>query len=209
MARRGRKRSLTPDEAALWQAVVQTAEPLAPARARPAAPDTESEPAPDPEAEAPPVPPIPRPSKSGYRASSGGMAAVHGAQTPAAEAKKRLQQLSHGQTAGIDRRTASRFTRGRMNIDGRIDLHGMTQETAHRALCGFLARAYDKGSRCVIVVTGKGSRGGEGGGVLRRMVPMWLNEPGLRSRILSFSHAQPRDGGEGALYVLLKRKRGG
>jgi DNA-nicking Smr family endonuclease len=206
MARRGRKRFLTPDESALWQAVVQNAEPMIPARARRATPHSDTDAAQDPP-EPPPPPPIPRPIKSGHRAVSGGLTPVHGAQTPAAEAKKRLHQLSHGQTAGIDRRTATRFTRGRMGVDGRIDLHGMTQETAHRALCGFLARAYDRGSRCVIVVTGKGTRGGEGGGVLRRMVPLWLNEPGLRSRILSFSHAQPRDGGEGALYVLLKRKR--
>lgn len=166
MARRGRKRSLTPDEAALWRAVTETTEPLEGTRAPFAPPAPEAHSACEADAEPPPPPPIPRPTKSGYRAVASGMTAVHGGQTPAAEAKKRLHQLSHGQTHGIDRRTASRFTRGRMAIEGRLDLHGMTQETAHRALCGFLARAYEKGSRCVIVVTGKGSRGGEGGGVL-------------------------------------------
>lgn len=202
MRRSRRPRSLTPDEAELWRAVMKDAEPLPLRRARrehglpPGT--TTPDPAPAAPPEPPPIPPIPKPApKTRIRQPE---------PPPPAPPASRPHPLSHGETAGIDRRTAGRFTRGRMDIDGRIDLHGMTQETAHRALCAFLARAYDRGSRCVIVVTGKGSRG-EGGGVLRRMVPMWLNEPGLRHRILSFAHAQPQHGGEGALYVLLRRHR--
>jgi len=93
-----------------------------------------------------------------------------------------------------------------MAIDGHLDLHGMTRERAHQALSAFMHQAYDRGARCVLVVTGKGS-GREGGGVLRRDVPLWLNQSGLRALVLSFTHAQVRDGGQGALYVLLKRRR--
>lgn len=200
--RRKRSRGLSPEEAELWRAVVRDAEPLH-RPVRRAAADGPGATAPDdPAAEPlpPPIPPIPKPApKTPQRRGP-----VQPA--PVTSAKRRLEELAHGETANIDRRTAGRFTRGRMVVDGRLDLHGMTQETAHRALCGFLARAYDAGHRCVIVVTGKGLRG-EGSGILRRMVPQWLNEAGLRTRILSFSYAQPRDGGEGALYVLLKRKR--
>lgn len=200
MRRPKRSRSLTPDEADLWRAVMKDAAPLQKRRVRTPSRDVpfgESTPEPEPP-QPPPIPPIPKPApKTRIRQPE---------PPPPPAPASRPHQLSHGETVGIDRRTAGRFTRGRMEIDGRIDLHGMTQDTAHRALCAFLARAYDRGSRCVIVVTGKGSRG-EGGGVLRRMVPMWLNEPGLRHRILSFTHAQPQHGGEGALYVLLKRHR--
>ena len=61
-------------------------------------------------------------------------------------------------------------------------------------------------------MTGKGAcaeveKGWRGAGVLREAVPGWLNDPVNRTRILSFCHAQPRDGGDGALYVLLKRRR--
>jgi len=93
-----------------------------------------------------------------------------------------------------------------MTIEGRLDLHGMTRERAHHALKAFLFRAHDRGARCVLVVTGKGT-GRDGGGVLRRDVPHWLNQAGLRHFVLGIAHAQPRDGGEGALYVLLKRRR--
>lgn len=201
MRRPRRHRSLTPEEAELWRAVMKDAEPLPPRRARKASRDVppgESTPEPEPPPP-PPIPPIPRPAPKGRPAAAP-------PPPPPAAAASRPHALNHGDTIGIDRRTAGRFVRGRMEIDGRLDLHGMTQESAHRALCAFLARAHDHGHRCVIVVTGKGSRG-EGGGVLRRKVPQWLNDPGLRQRILSFVHAQPQHGGEGALYVLLKRHR--
>ncbi len=92
-----------------------------------------------------------------------------------------------------------------MPIDGRLDLHGMTQDAAHRALVSFLGEAQGAAKRCVIVITGKGLGADGSVGVLREAVPRWLNEPELRGRILTFSHAQPKDGGTGALYVLLRR----
>ena len=85
-------------------------------------------------------------------------------------------------------------------------LIGMVQTEAHRALNSYVAQAQSSGLRCIIVITGKG-RVSEGGGVLRNQVPQWLNSPALRPLILAFTPAQPRDGGDGALYVLLRRKR--
>ena len=125
--------------------------------------------------------------------------------TPAPAPKSILPELSHGAAPGVDRRTAERLHRGRMEIDGRIDLHGMTQDEAHAALAAFIDRAEARGCRCVLVITGKGTR--PGGGVLRAAVPRWLNLPPHRARILSFGAARPKDGGDGALYVLLRRRR--
>jgi DNA-nicking Smr family endonuclease len=92
-----------------------------------------------------------------------------------------------------------------MAVEGRLDLHGMTQAEAHPALTDFLAGAQDAGKRCVLVITGKGLRPDGRAGVLRDAVPGWLNSPPNRRRILSFTPATPADGGTGALYILLKR----
>ena len=124
---------------------------------------------------------------------------------PAPPPPRVLPALGHGATPGLDKRSAERMKRGEMEIDGRLDLHGMTQDTAHAALLGFVTRAYDAGRRCLLVITGKGNR--EGTGVLRANVPRWLNQSPCRERILGFSHARPQHGGEGALYVLIKRHR--
>ena len=99
-----------------------------------------------------------------------------------------------------------RLRKGRLRPESRIDLHGMTADRAHAALNGFLADALSTDKRCVLVITGKGSLK-EGGGIIRRELPAWLNAAGNRSRILGFAGAQPADGGGGAFYVLLKRRR--
>ena len=125
---------------------------------------------------------------------------------PAAPPPAPPPQLSHGSIAGLDKRTGERLKRGQLTVEGRLDLHGMTQAEAHRALASFIGSARAAGKRCVIVITGKGSYRG-GAGVLKDAVPRWLNEPALREHILAFSHAQPRHGGTGALYVLLRRTR--
>ena len=110
----------------------------------------------------------------------------------------------------LDRPTVRRIAKRRVAIDGRIDLHGLTEADAHGRLLGYLERARQAGLRHVIVVTGKG-RGAhvEGGierrGVLRRAVPRWLQTPPF-ARLVSGHHtAAPNDGGEGALYVKLRR----
>jgi DNA-nicking Smr family endonuclease len=110
-----------------------------------------------------------------------------------------------GTNGGLDRRLALRLRRGQLALEARLDLHGMTQAEAHRALAAFVARCYAAGKRTLLVVTGKGMR--EGTGVLRAAVPRWLAEPALRDRVLATAPATPRDGGGGAHYILLRRER--
>lgn len=107
---------------------------------------------------------------------------------------------------GIDRANAERLKRGLRPIEARLDLHGRTQAEAHRELIDFVEASYRGGRRCVLVVTGRGL-GPEGPGVLKSAVPRWLAEAGLRRRILAVAAAQPRHGGAGALYLLLRRRR--
>lgn len=118
--------------------------------------------------------------------------------------------LSHGAAPGLDRRSAQRMKRGQFQIEGRLDLHGYRQEDARNALNQFIARKATSHRRCVLVITGKGTRTNNGVGrhigVLREMVPFWLNEEPNRGRVLSFGNATPSDGGAGALYVLLKKR---
>ena len=132
--------------------------------------------------------------------------AVAVAPPPPPPPKPKQSALQHGDIAGLDRRTGQRFKRGQLPVEARLDLHGMTQTEAHRALSAFLSVQHAAGGRCVIVVTGKGV-GKEGGGVLRNAVPRWLNEAPNRDKVLAFEYARQRDGGAGALYVLLKRTR--
>ena len=94
-----------------------------------------------------------------------------------------------------------------MAIEARLDLHGMTQSQAHDRVFRFLEAARNNGLRTVLVITGKGLRRDGQIGVLRSAVPRWLNEPPLRDWIMAFDHAAPRDGGEGALYILLRRRK--
>jgi DNA-nicking Smr family endonuclease len=118
--------------------------------------------------------------------------------------------LAIGAYAGIDRNTADRFRKGELVVDGVMDLHGMSLEKAHVAVSGFLQAHYGRGSRCLLVITGKGVRkAGENAakGVLREMLPAWLEEPGLRPLVLACDVAKPKHGGSGAYYVLLRRKR--
>lgn len=111
---------------------------------------------------------------------------------------------------GIDRRTADRLRRGAMAIEARLDLHGLHQGEAQAALTRFLLGAYDSGHRCVLVITGKGSRSllsDTEGGVLRRTLPVWLGMSPLASIVLLHSTARAKDGGAGAFYILLRRRR--
>jgi DNA-nicking Smr family endonuclease len=110
--------------------------------------------------------------------------------------------------APIGRRERSHLSRGRKEIDARLDLHGMTQTRAHRALFGFLQRAHHDGMTFVLIITGKGKMGAESErGVLRRQVPQWLGLPEFRSMVVGFEEAHIGHGGEGALYVRVRRAR--
>ena len=103
----------------------------------------------------------------------------------------------------LDRRTWLKLRRGSYPIDARLDLHGLTQAEAHDRLAAFLAGAQARGNRCVLVITGRGLRRG---GTLREMTPRWLESRPNRARVLSFAQAQLHHGGDGALYVLLRRR---
>jgi DNA-nicking Smr family endonuclease len=113
----------------------------------------------------------------------------------------------------LDRRAKQRLARGTETIDGRIDLHGKTQSEAHAALLRFLRRAQADGARFVLVITGKG-RGRASDlaserGVLKRQVPLWLRLPEFRAYVLGVEEAHVGHGGEGALYVRVRRARAG
>jgi DNA-nicking Smr family endonuclease len=139
--------------------------------------------------------------------AAGAIRAVRSLERGPIRTTDKLPELKTGASPGLDKRMAARLKRGQLAIEGRIDLHGMTQDKAHRALEAFLGASQGAGKRCVLVITGKGLRPTGETGVLRNLVPRWMNAPAIRGRVLSFCTAQPRDGGTGALYVLLKRKR--
>jgi DNA-nicking Smr family endonuclease len=125
---------------------------------------------------------------------------------PAAAKTPRAQrQASPPPLAPLERRLKQRVAHGRAPIDARIDLHGLTQNEAYAALLRFLERAQADGRRIALVVTGKG-RGGERG-VLRRQVPLWLELPAFRALVVGFDNAHAGHGGDGALYVRLRRRR--
>jgi DNA-nicking Smr family endonuclease len=114
--------------------------------------------------------------------------------------------------APFERRLRQRVARGRAPIDARIDLHGLTQVEAHAALLRFLRRAQADGARIALIVTGKGAGGAEhdgsvARGVLKRQVPLWLSLPEFRPLIVGFEDAHVSHGGQGALYVRLRRAR--
>ena len=118
-----------------------------------------------------------------------------------------LPELSHTTHAGIDKNNAKKLKKGQHPIEGRIDLHGMNQKQAYLELNSFIQNSFNTKKRCVLVITGKGNKLDGSIGVLRSAVPRWLNEEPNRSCVLAFSYAVPKDGGEVALYVMLKRKR--
>lgn len=124
------------------------------------------------------------------------------AMAPVAAAKAKTQHVSHA----LDEPTLEKLSKGRLPIEGRVDLHGLTQDEAYSLLFSFLHRAHAGGIRYVLVITGKGSSSG-GDGVLRRAVPAWLSTPAFRPLVSSHDHAARNHGGSGALYVRLRRAR--
>jgi DNA-nicking Smr family endonuclease len=110
--------------------------------------------------------------------------------------------------APLGRRERSHLSRGRKEIEARLDLHGMTQTRAHRVLSDFLHRAHADGLTFVLIITGKGKMGAESErGVLRRQVPQWLSLPEFRTLVVGFEEAHIGHGGAGALYVRIRRVR--
>lgn len=114
---------------------------------------------------------------------------------------------THG---GLDKNTSRRLRQGKLEIEAKLDLHGMGREEARHRLTKFLERAFEEQRRCVLVVTGKGrfdADAGQSEGILRKNLPRWLALTPCAHWVLSYTHAQPRHGGEGAFYILLRRKR--
>jgi DNA-nicking Smr family endonuclease len=188
-----RRRLLSDDEDALWRTVARSIKPLRPSpkTTKPSVKSSIVAPA---ASESAPVKMPPRPI------------------TPR-EAPLRAQSPP---LAPLGRRLKQRVARGREPIDARLDLHGMTQRQAHAALLRFLHRAQGEGAKTVLVVTGKGSgkQSNTGQhdaerepGVLKRQVPMWLSLPEFRLLIVGFDDAHVGHGGQGALYVRLRRGR--
>jgi DNA-nicking Smr family endonuclease len=103
----------------------------------------------------------------------------------------------------------SKVVRGNTPIEGRLDLHGLTQASAHAALSRFLRSAQGRGAKVVLVITGKGGGNADGSerGVLKRVVPQWLALPEFRNLVVGFEWAHAAHGGEGALYIRVRRNR--
>jgi DNA-nicking Smr family endonuclease len=126
---------------------------------------------------------------------------------PAPEPAAAVRISAPARTPGpIDRATVERMKRGQVNVEARIDLHGMDQRAAFASLMGFIETSSRVGRRAVLVITGKGAVS-EGGGVLRRNAPNWLMSSPLAGRILTIQPAHTRHGGDGAFYILLRRKK--
>lgn len=181
---RRRGRQLDAEERRLWKEVARSVKPLR---------GTEGEAPADDDAPPSPVPMVAR--------------AEH---PPVSPPRASPRSSSPPALSPLPRRERQRLARGVAAIDARIDLHGLTQAQAHAALTRFLRRAQADGARFALVITGKGARfaAGDGGrGLLKRQVPMWLRLPEFRTLVVGFETAHAAHGGEGALYVRLRRPR--
>jgi DNA-nicking Smr family endonuclease len=181
-----RKRALSEEERALWESVAKQTKPLRKKlRMAKAALQTEGPVA---------AKPVAAPSRVSHA-------------RPVQPAKPDLPPAPPP-LAPLGRRERSQLSRGRKEIDARLDLHGMTQTRAHRVLSDFLHRAHADGLTFVLVITGKGKMGSESErGVLRRQVPQWLSLPEFRTLVVGFEEAHIGHGGAGALYVRIRRVR--
>ena len=184
-----RKRALSEEERELWHSVAKQTKPLRRKRIVKAAVDYPAPPAP--EAAAKPIAAKPR---------------VRSAATPPI---KPVSPPPAPALAPLGRRERSQLSRGKKDIDARLDLHGMTQTRAHHALQAFLHRCHYDGCTFVLVITGKGRTVGPESerGILRRQVPLWLGLPEFRGFVVGYEQAGIGHGGEGAIYVRIRRAR--
>jgi DNA-nicking Smr family endonuclease len=200
---RGGKKHLAPDEENLWEHTARSIAPLKKAKSRVHA-STEAD-----------EPQAPRTAlKHPPQTSSASSVKPKAVTPPPPPFTKKVPPI-----AVFDRKKVRKIRSGAVDIEARIDLHGMRQDEAHSALVGFLRRCLGKGQRWVLVITGKGKASGDdadvpfdmtrdrGRGVLKRNVPRWLEEPDVRLMVVSYTTAAIQHGGEGALYVHLRTKR--
>ena len=191
MSKRTINRSLSEEEKQLWAKVQRTVAPLDPAGLRePVAIEA--------------VPPA--------IIEATALQETPKTKPPPAAAKKPLAPNPPAPGA-LDHKTRTRLSRGVNPVGGTIDLHGMRQDEAHRALRAFLVRCQIRGDRFAIVVTAKGSRNYETEhssfsqrGVLRTAVPQWFATDVFRDLVVGYSEASPSHGGSGALYVQIRRR---
>lgn len=181
-----------------------------------------------------PLRPLPEPVRSqpepAARAVDAGADAAVAAPALLVEAKAPARPAAPPPLARLEERVRRRLARGRIDVDQRIDLHGMRQERAFAALVAFLRQSQAHGARIVLVITGKGRQSPDGlsgprlpgdglsagaqsadepgRGVLRQLVPVWLARPDLRDVVAGLQEAGRPHGGAGALYVRLRRRRG-
>jgi DNA-nicking Smr family endonuclease len=185
---RSRRRNLTADEHALWKAATRAVRPMGRRRR---------------------VAEGPTPAAASESEDTAGSAAPLPQRSVAPQPVRRAAPPP---LAPLTRRMTQRVARGRAAIDARIDLHGLTQDRAHGALLHFLRRAQADAAKLVLVITGKGARGGvtgePGRGVLHGAVPRWLELPDFRPYVVGFERAHVAHGGDGALYVQIRRGRG-
>lgn len=182
----GRRRGLSEEDRKLWRAVTKDVAPLNPARVAAEKSSVDA-----PVAEIAPVPT----RKKRVRAA---------APTPEQPVSRPVPTAPQLQTKPLNRQWALALRRGTVAVEASLDLHGLTEDAAHRALLRFIASARAARLRTVLVVTGKGR---QGRGVLKARLPQWLSESGLRSEVLALYPAHVRDGGSGAWYVVLRRNR--
>lgn len=182
-----RRRTLSVEDARLWASVARSAVPLK-GKSHPQMPPEDV-----PELPAAP-PPVGR---------KGSKAAAPALPVPIQQPAPQPRLTQHP----IERPTRRKISKGRLPIEARIDLHEMTQGVAHEALVGFLRQSQAMGLRHVLVITGRGGSGGHFGsrGVLRRVVPMWFGSPEFRPLVSGFDSAERHHGGDGALYVRVRR----
>jgi DNA-nicking Smr family endonuclease len=199
-----RRRDLKPDEARLWNKVARTTRAY---RALTTEISQPSDPLPTKETQIKatvqkPAPPMPHLALKRAQAK----------QVPVVAPATPQKPLDHPIADASGHR---KIRRGKLDIDGSIDLHGFRQAQAQVELTGFLVRMRMAGARCVLVVTGKGRIAQEGDdylmpqpGVIRRRLPDWLAGPEIRQHVSGFASAHPKHGGSGAYYVLLKGRSG-
>jgi len=190
LGRMGKRGQDSDNDIDLWTRVVESARPLK-KRTVPQPPEPAAPPRPRKVAK---VPEPPRP-------------------TPAPKAPPKPAPIVRGEP--LDRQTARKLEGGRLPVEAKLDLHGMRQRDAHAELKRFLKSAQGKSYRHVLVITGKGAVANtrrsfyaeDARGVLRQAVPHWLAAPDLAHVVVSFSPAPRRLGGDGALYVRLRRRK--
>lgn len=192
-----RRRHLTPEEADLWRTVARTARPLR----SPAIHLPDPSPAPEPAPLAPAKPHL-SPFLLGEKFRK----------PEKRDLAPTLPDLLGQSALRMDAGTHAKMTRGKLQPEARIDLHGLTLAEAHPELIRFILNAQSQGLRLVLVITGKGKRRDDTGpipqrvGVLRHQVPQWLHLPPLGQAVLQVSEAHLKHGGGGAYYVYLRKR---